>query len=291
MSFTKLINEAEKYKLSKEMSGQWATLQLKLSSFSPEYLNVGVIFISEEGEFVSKFLDDYTGLKALMPNQFDDRQFDFLKEITLNSFEGVRSMKDIVLPSSSLKLSNPSFFSGNNAQTITDWLYDESITLAQCKKIRRNNLFNTKSDVDVYKGLVAELKKKDGLRTNSYIQEGIFQKQDDNGVVHSMKIPFMTGSKVATIANTWVKSWESIKLKIFESQTDLSAVSKLSKRNGTLFIQRPDSFKGINTSDLEIIEQNIDELIWKIEKSGYKVESEIGINDLSDKIIDWSKVA
>lgn len=291
MSFDNLILEAEKFKLSKEIGGKWATLQLKLSSFSPEYLNVGVIFWSDSGDVHWKLLDDLTGLSLLMPNQFDEKQFNILKEISIESIKRSNCSADFKLPSPSLRLSNFSFFSGSSPESIVNWLFEESITLARCKRSRKGSSFITKNDGEVVKGLIDQIKKKDGINADKYIQRSSFQKEDSSGIIHSMNVPFMTENKVATIANAWVKSWETIKLKVFEAQTDLSAVSKLSSREGTLFIQRPDVHKGLSASELGAIEENLDELVWKIEKSGYSVEAGLGADQLSDLIIGWADVA
>jgi hypothetical protein len=291
MTFSNLIAEAEQYKLTNEISGQWATIQLKLNSFSAEFLNVGVVFCSENNGIRTKFLDDYTGLLALMPNQFNSTQFKFLTDLTDESLKKAQSLNNIKLPSPTLQLSNTSFFSGDSCESITDWLFDQCITLAQCKKIRTKNIFRTRNDDEIQKDIFSSIKAHDKLRANQYLQESIYQTEDDNGIVHAMRVPLMTDTKVATIANGWVKTWEVVKSNILDAQTDLSAVSKLSKRQGTLFLQRSDDMKGISSAELTSLDENIDELIWKINKSGSLVLPDFGIDNLSHKIIEWADAA
>lgn len=291
MSFSNLIAEAEQYKLTNEISGQWATIQLKLNSFSTEFLNVGVVFCSENNGIKTKFLDDYTGLLALMPNEFNATQFKFLTDLTGESLKKAQSLKNIRLPSPTLQLSNTSFFSGDSCESITDWLFEQCITLAQCKSTRKKNVFRTRDYTEIQKDIFMSIKKNDKLRANKYLQDEIYQTTDSNGITHAMRVPLMTDNKVATIANGWVKTWETVKANILDAQTDLSAVSKLSKRKGTLFLQRPDDTKGISKKELYSLDEKIDELIWKIQKSGNIVEPDYGINNLSNKIINWANVA
>jgi hypothetical protein len=291
MSFSKLITEAEQYKLTNEISGQWATIQLKLNSFSPEFLNVGVVFCSENNGISTKFLDDYSGLAALMPNQFNSSQFKFLTNLTEESLKKAQSLSNLKLPSPTLQLSNSSFFSGDNCEDITDWLFDQCITLARCKKTQKKNVFNTRDYTEIKKDIFASIKINDSSRADKYLLENIYQATDDYGVTHSMRVPLMTNTKVATIANGWAKTWPTIKSSILESQTDLSAVATISKKQGTLFLQRPDSTIGMTTAEVSILDNNIDELIWKIKKSGNIVLPDFGIENLSNRIIEWADVA
>ncbi len=291
MSFSKLIEEAEKYKLSTEVSGQWAAIQLKLNSFSSELLNVGVVFCSENNGITTKFLDDYTGLAALMPNQFDKTQFKFLSDLTEEALNKSQTLNNIRLPSPTLQLSNTSFFSGGSSESITDWLFEQCITLARCKQNRKKNVFKTRDYAEIQNDIFTLIKTNDKLHASQYLQESIYQTKDDDGIIHAMRVPLMTDTKVATIANGWVKKWETVKSNILDAQTDLSAVSKLSKKEGTLFLQRPDSTKGITPTELTSLDEKIDELIWKIQKSGNIVLPDFGVENLSNKIIGWADVA
>lgn len=287
--FSELIRNAEMHKLTNEISGNWRALQLKINSFAPEFLNVGVIFFSESTGYEVRLLENFDGLKAIMPNQFDDKEFSQLLNIAHESILQAHSINEVYLPTTALRLSNPSFFSGNTPQSIANWLFDETVTLAACKKERKKNEFKSKTDDEIRKNVIHLILNKDSEKANSYIREELYRVEGSDGKSHYFNTPVLTEHKAGTIANAWFKGWETIKNNILTAQMDVSAVANYSNRKGALFIQRPDDLNGISISERDAIDEHMDELIWKIKQSNIETIPAFGLADLADEIIKYAK--
>lgn len=287
--FSELIRNAEKHKLINEVSGNWRALQLKINSFSPEFLNVGIVFFSESTGYEVRLLENFDGLKAIMPNQFDDKEFSQLLTIANESILQSHSIKEIHLPTPSLRLSNPSFFSGNTPESIANWLFDESVSLAACKKERKKNEFKSKTDDEIRKNVIHLILNKDSEKANSYIREELYRVEGSDGKSHYFNTPVLTEHKAGTIANAWYKGWETIKSNILTAQMEVAAVSNHSNRQGALFIQRPDDLKGMSELELGAIDQHLDELVWKIKQSNIKTIPAFGMEHLADEIIKYAQ--
>ena len=130
MSFSKLIKEAKKNKFTNECSGTWAAIQLRLNSFSAEFLNVGVVYMGDHGKYLCcQLLSDYSKIKHLIPGDHTESNIKGLIELIAGSITGATSLNSLSLPSSQLSLSSTSFFRGNNEDEIVTWLFDHCVTL------------------------------------------------------------------------------------------------------------------------------------------------------------------
>lgn len=288
--FSELIRNAEKYKLQNEASGNWRALQLKLNSFSPEFLNIGVVFFSENTGYEIRLLENFDGLKTIMPGQFDDREFVQLLEIANDSIVRSRNINDISLPTPALRLSNPSFFSGSTPESIANWLFEESVTLSKCRKERKKNEFKSRTDEEIKNNVFNLILNRDSEKANSYIRKEPYRVEGSDGKSHYFNTPVLTKNRAGTIANAWYKGWETIKSNILTAQMDISAVSNYSNRQGALFIQRPDDPKGISSTELNFIDNNLDELIWKIRQSNIQAIPAFGVEQLAEEIMKYAQL-
>ena len=205
MNFDKLIQAAEEHALPSEVSGRWANIQLNLNAYSPEYLNIGVIFHGDNGDFDFKILDDYRGLECLLKDGFNKKEFDYFAEYLADHIRMCRgNISDIApsMPARSVRLTNQSFFSGESAKSVSEWLFDETVTLARAKEERKRAGFQYKRDKEVKDSLIKQIHKKDRSLYHSYINEQeIMLCYDEKNQAHFLEIPFSTEKSVGSVAN------------------------------------------------------------------------------------------
>lgn len=288
--FSKLIQASEKYSLPSETSGQWSAIQLRFNSFSPEYLNIGVVFFSAETGYSIKLLDNFYGLKTLLHNEFDESHFKELLSITENCISKSGAIGNISSPSSAIRFTPPSFFSGSSPESITNWLFDECVMLSKCIKERKKNEFKTKSDKEIRNNIFNIIKKED-KNSDNFLCDHDYMLRIDDGTTCLLDIPIMTDKKAGVISNGWLKNWESIKGNILVAHADIGAVSKRLNRTGGLFLQRPDDTTGLSTDELSSLDAHIAELLWKIKASNIRVFQRFGEEELAHDIIRFANSA
>ncbi|MGJ8686121.1 MAG: hypothetical protein ACSHWQ_01490, partial [Spongiibacteraceae bacterium] len=288
MAFEKLITEAERFSVSNEVSGEWSCIQLKINKFSPEYLNVGVVFAPDNGGAFCKMLDNFTSLDCLFDGNYNQEQIrDALGQVKAH-FLLLRGLDQSSHLAENIRMTRPAFFSGDSVESVLEWLYDEVVTLARHKKSKKKSGFQSKRNDDAVKELISCIKQADPQSADSYInQHLLMQIEDDIGHVHRLNVPFATRAAVGSPANGWIKTWESIRANIFEAAKDAEVAAIHTKRAPSLFLLSPNSMAGIPAQDIRKIENNLDELLWKIKKGGCNIIQGFGVEHLAEQVVEW----
>jgi hypothetical protein len=286
MIYNALLNKIEESKFSNEIEGQWAAIQLKLDTFCPQYVNIGVVFQENESTPTVKIASNFNALRCLI-NDFDELQLSFLLDYFSENLRA-SSLESFISPSPTMRLSNPAFFSGINKNEIVEFLYSSSVITKEDKE-RKKNTFESKDNRAVRSSVFDKVKLLDPLSNNVYIYENSpLVLPDDNGHHHALDIPIRNQNCTGSLISGWYSKWSTIKMHYMEARMDVSTASTIYKNKPGLFMHRPSIYTGIEASDINKIDEGIDEMIWKLTKSNFMCISEVDEDLLAESIAKWA---
>lgn len=270
------------------VNGEWRCIQMKLGSFSPEHLNIGIVFQEPNSPPVIRLLEDFSGLECLLQDQFSSAQFSYLLGAIKESMTNSASILDVATPSPAINFTRSGIFSGNSSEEIVNWLFDECVTLGHRKKHAFRG-FRHKDNEEVRGAVISSIRKIKKLEADRFlVQSGVVRIVDESNKDHHLEIPLMNNKKIGTIASAWYSSWSTIRGSLLGANIDLGTAAKHYRLEPAMFIQRPSETAGIPKKELDKIDDKFDELIWKFRRGGIHCDVEDSAEKLAEEIIAWA---
>ncbi len=287
MNLQPLLNDESNVRFS-----EWANIQLKIGELSPEYLNVGVLFRNVDGNIQSRFVQDFSGLECLLGADFNEDLIKEMLNITSTALQ-TRSatLSDIILPTPSLRITQPSSIQADLMDDPIGLLWDETITLDNCCDIApKEEKFKHINNADVRKIVFDILKNKMGVDADWVLnQEKSLQLETESNRTIQLDVPLVTGSAVGSVVSGWYANWSSVERNLTHGVMDINAASHYSKKPGqAIFLQRPENTSKISPKELNQIDEKLDVMSHKLKASGVNFFMEHEPELLAEDIERWA---
>ncbi|MBR8211169.1 hypothetical protein KDW61_21130 [Burkholderia cenocepacia] len=275
-------------------SGVWSTVELQPDVFTPQSFSVGVV-IQPEGERLHfKLLDDFKKFECVYGDRFPQRSIreimTYAEEALRSAAQGRKLISAIELDSDAIRLSAPTFTSGEDCEATIERLFAEVIVMAPHSRRRGRDFVSI--DTPRARALVnQELKRIAQMDFEKIVVAGASTTGmlvEDKGTKHHLDFNLRTSGACGSVVSAVYKSPVSVELNLLKSSRDLTTYSRIkSLQNSGLFLLLPDE-QLLEAKEYKHIVDVIDEHAWKLERDGFRVVSLSSEAQLAQEIYDWA---
>lgn len=275
-------------------SGVWSTVELQPDVFVPQSFSVGVV-VQPAGERLHfKLLDDFKKFECIYGDRFPQRS---IREVMTYAEEALRfaaqdrkPISSITLDTDVLRLSTPTFTSGEDCGATIERLFADVIVMAPHMKRRGREFVSI--DTPRARALVnQELKRIAQMDFERIVVAGASTTGmlvNDRGTKHHLDFNLRTTRACGSVVSAVYKSHVSVELNLLKSSRDLTTYSRIkSLRDTGLFLLLPDE-QLLEPKEYKHIVDVIDEQAWKLERDGFRVVSLASEAQLAQEIYDWA---
>lgn len=270
---------------------EWAAIQLKIGSLSPQYINIGIAYKSNNGFVDARLLDNLAGFKCMLGASFNEWLLTDMIGHVASALEcKVSSLADIKLPSPTVRLSTPGFIQSVGASAAFDMLWSDVVTIDHSEAPARKRAFKPFSNTEVRESVFSRIIKRSALQHPNFIfPEKKFQIQTDDEKTLLLDVPLVTHEGVGSLISACYATWDSIERNIYTAMMDINAAAQFSERNArAIFLKKPESVSGIPEKNLDQIDKMLDEAHHKLKTSGVFVGVEEDDELLAEEIERWA---
>jgi len=278
--------------------GEWFNVQLTPDVAAGELLNVGVGFVDDSRRVHLRMARDLSRLRCLYDDRIDVGSFEELCDLIAQAYNGVPT-SDFRLTSLTPHASQTMgrFASGTSISEILDRFYETTVTVGRGEQAAptahsrgRSKTITTEAAREM---VLERLLERMGTRAAPYIARAPWVVRD-NGREHKIAVPIRDpGRLCASVVSLWTKNEYRRKFQLAQAGLDLDTVQAQApgERLG-LFVMRPMAEQGYTQSELEQIDNEIDDAAWQLRKNA-NIELEQGedAEELSGKIESWLDAA
>lgn len=281
------------------IAGRWHNLQLKPDLGSGELLNVGVAFVDQGNRVHLRMARDLSRLRCLYDDRVDVRSFEELCCVIEDAYNGT-PWDDFQLSrlTSHASLGGGRYASGTSIGQILTSFYEATVPLGRAQAERspaahRGRARNIPTDVarDI---VISRLIQRMGQRVVPYIARGPWVVRDESGREHRVEVPIRASGRLcASVISLWTKDPYRRKFQLAKAGLDLDTVQANApgERLG-LFVMRPMAEEGYSKSELDEIDDEIDEAAWQLRKlANIEVEQGEHADELAGKLETWLEAA
>jgi len=286
-----LLQEIQSSRIARQTEGEWFALRWQPDIATEEILNVGVVFRdSHSGQVKIKTLDYWERLDCLF-GESARQQLEFLVKIESNQIRfGLQ-----VPSSANMKFSEPRLARGESADEIVQRLYHRVVSLGRTRNVQREEpRFQGVSTDQLQSFVYSELHKRTPflhtkLTSNTRVTP-------PEGKEHSMDVSFLAPGLIGNVVSTVYKNAQIASYYLLEATTRLEAAAKsrtgidYGDDNIKLFVLTPSRHSpGITTDEVTTIRKQIDELMFRVKKTGINIVAEDTKIALANEVIEWGE--
>lgn len=285
-----LLQELQKSRVAHQTEGEWFAMRWQPDIATDEILNVGVVFRERDsGRVTIKTLDYWDRLDCLFGDVARE-QLEFLLEI-----ESSQIRYGLQVPSSAnMKFSQPRLARGESAGEIIDRLYDRVVTLGRKRKAQRDEpRFQGISTDQLQRYVYNELH----VRT-PFLHERLTSNTTvipPEGKEHRMDVSFLAPGLIGNVVSTVYKDIRTASFYLLEATTRLEAAAKSRTEipyddDVKLFVLTPSKHSpGISKAEVDSIRRQIDEQMFRVQKTGIEIIAEDTKTALANEVIHWGE--
>lgn len=277
----------------KGFSGAWCSVEFQPDAFVPQSYTVGVIVQPVGDRFYFKLLDDFKKFDCIYEEKLSKKD---LRELMRYAEENLRlsSQKRIDIPevrfeTSSLRLSETKYTSGENVEVTVERLFSEVVVMAW-RPSKEKKVFESIDTVHA-RELVNE-----ALKRIAHLDYDRIVNQDNNGILveedggkHYLDLNLITARACGSVTSAVYKSHQSVELNVLKSSRDLTTYSRIRNMQQIgLFLLMPDEMS-MEAKEYSKIVNIISQYEWKLEQDGFRVVSMPSPRELAAEIYDWAK--
>lgn len=287
---SRLIGRAEATALSGQVVGHWFNIRLCPDLATGELLNVGVGFIGPDGQLVTKLLDRFEGFQYLYRGRLAADDISFMMRTIRASLPRQLAPQQLpVTASPHVAYSDLKFASGDDAQSIVDGLYHETVTLARAGKLADGSkrVEPAVGTAAARKLVFAELRRLDHWADRFIFEEAEWLIQEEGGR-RALDMPIRAADFFGNIISAGYRDKQTLELNLLKAEVDMSTAKRLFPRNrGGLFILRPED-RTLPERQQQDIDNVLDMVEWRsrLEKVHFILEREP--KELAEQILAWA---
>lgn len=279
------------------IAGQWHNIQLRPDMGAGDMLNVGVAFVDASHHVHLRMAHDLSRLTCLYDDAIDVASFEHLCSVVESAFNGV--------PVNSFHLSNLSpnafmsdgrYASGESIEEILARLFEATVPVGRPRESDRQPRTRAKSlsTEQVTKLVIDRLVERMGQRAIPFISGGLWTVHDRSGAERKIRLPIRRAGRIcASVASVCTKDEYRRRFQLAKAGLDLDTVREHSghERLG-LLVLRPMTSDGYTESELQSIDNEIDDTAWQLRSvANIDVEASDDVDHLSETLQEWIEEA
>lgn len=269
------------------VSGRWFTAQWMPDPAAGERLNIGVGFITDDGERLFQFADDFTRLKCLY-----DQSAVFHAQLACRFAEEFAYSDDFAAdrPYANIFFEERGFAQGADLNQIVNRLFRETVTLAREHRTSRKREFVPVPRMQAYTRLKSQLRKRLQANFQKYVPEDPYVRVADQFGDEKLYLPFRRDNGIATLATAAYADSHRVKANLFEGYRAVeTAMHHGLGRDAAVFLVLPgDNLRpDVKTS----VENEIDNFYSFLRRHHIRMESHQNIDSLGEEIAEWCSAA
>ncbi|WP_417545696.1 hypothetical protein [Marinobacter sp.] len=267
------------------IQGNWFTARWQPDMATGEVLNIGVGFVSSEGELSLRLLNEFSRLECL----FDSSNAAFHAELACQVVdECMRSnpqRRGNIL--AGVTIEERGFAQGADNESIVDRLYADVVTLGRPKatKGKKKPFVPVSRDV-AYDKVKKRLKLALKMDYGKHVPEDPFKEVSDIYGNEKLYLPFQRDNGVATLTSAaYADPWR-VKSQLFEGfrAVETALKNKISE-NAALFVVMPG--EGLTKETFQSLEKEFEEFYAFVQRHEIQMESHEDLDELGVSVSDW----
>lgn len=285
MSFTSRLKATLTDSTPPAVSGTWQPISLCLDDTACEFLNVGVVF-SHGGSVEVRMLDSFERLKCLYDTRIDKNQ---IQHLLMDIEETLRKSRGVMPAylSDTIRLGQPLFAQGDNAEAIVDEFFMDVVTLARPRAGKEASRFHYRSTSKLRVTLLDLMAERLNLQADTIIQAQPYRLGLNNGKTIDVDVPLLSGAAVGSIVSAWYKSPMVVENNILQATSDLNLVASNSRRQPAMSVLIPSAESGLDHKERRQIETAAHRKLERFERAGGIVLRDNTTAGLAEQTIDW----
>ena len=258
--------------------------KIRLHPFAnDDYITIGLAALNVTGEHFIRYLDTRAleRIQCLLDTPINIDWI--LKQLSTN--KGAWASLEALgqsLSSFALTLSLPEPHHVPIDKTRFDSLFNGLVALKE-KEIEPRP-FIPKGRDEVRNTVFTNIRKRLGLRADKIIQKTPLQLAKGHP---PLEIDLIDEHHAGAIVSAWYATTDRVEGNFLNGYIDVECASRVKTLNGGLFLLRPPEYPGIEASRIEKIDNLLEKLAWKANRSGMTVNIESEPETLTDDIIEW----
>lgn len=270
---------------AENVQGSWFTARWQPDLAAGEFLNIGVGFVSSDGEFSLRLLQDFDRLHCL----YDSKNIEFHADLACRVVAELL-YKDPTRRgqlTAGISIQDKGFAQGSDIDSIVDRLFDDVVTLGRPSiEVERKQPFRAISRENAYSILRNYLKRPLALSFKEHVRDRPYRKiSDDFGDVE-LFLPFERRGGVASLTSAAYSNEWRAKFQLYEGFKDVeTALKNQLCDHAALFVVLPG--EGLPTETARALESKFDEFYAFVRRHEIRVESNTQLESLGDSIAEW----
>ncbi|WP_256587502.1 hypothetical protein [Pseudomonas sp. HLS-6] len=231
-------------------------------------------------------LDSFERLKCLYDSRFNANDLmHYLQDIEEFIYRSKAELPDEI--DTNIRLGEPLFAAGNNAEAVVTEFFDDVVTLARPKGTPRNASFRYTSTPKLRDNVFQIMRQKMHMAASAIIQEDRFRLRMRSGNVIDVDTPLLSASAAGSIVSAWYKSPLVVEKNILQASSDLMIVASNSDRKASMSILVPDEESGMDTIEYRRVNDAIHRQLDRLRHSGVEVIEAGSTDALANDTIKW----
>lgn len=271
------------------VTGQWFVARWQPDIATGEMLNIGIGFVSDEGELSLRLLNSFERLQCL----FDSSNAAFHAELACQVIEECMRRDPFRRGSlfTGITIENRGFAQGLDNESVADRLYSEVVTLGKPREMKgkRKNFVPLPRDT-AYEKLKNDLKKKMDLDFERHVPRDPYKVVSDSYGEEKLYLPFQRQGGVATLVSGAYADRFRVKSELFEGfRVVETARKKKISDDAALFVVLPG--EGLARDVWEVLEGEFETFYSFVRRHDLYMSSHEDLDQLGDDITNWCKAA
>jgi len=275
----------EKAAAKSGIQGKWFAARWQPDIATGEVLNIGVGFVSNDGELTLRLLNEFGRLECL----FDSNNAAFHAELACQIVEECMradpQRRGNLL--AGVTIEEQGFAQGSDNEGIIGRLYSEVVTLGRARPTKgKKKPFVPVSRDYAYENLRKQLKKRLNLDYEKHVPKDPFKEVNDEFGLDRLYLPFQREHGVATLASAaYADPWR-VKSHLWEGFRSVETALKNGLSDeGALFVVMPG--EGLSTDVFKTLEHQFEEFYAFVKRHDIQIESHEHLIELGESISNW----
>lgn len=273
------------------VKGLWRPISACLDEDTGEFLNVGVMF-EHGGKVEVRMLDSFERIKCLYGQRLDQAS---LMHLMVDIEETIRR-NPADLPSElseTIRLGEPLFASGANAESVVDEFFLDVVTLGMPSDKTRNNNFRYRSNHKVRETLFEIMREKMALQADRIICTEPYTLKLPNSASIEVDIALLNERAAGAVVSAWYKSPMVVENNLLQASSDLLLITSNSDRkHASMSVLMPQQASGMSRLEFTKHQDTTRRLLDRYQKYGIDIIEAPSSDVLANSTIEWwEKVA
>lgn len=281
-----LLNELfEKAAPKAGIKGRWFTARWQPDLATGEVFNIGVGFVSSEGELSLRLLNEFSRLECLFDSSNAAFHAELACQLVSECMNADPSRRGNLL--AGVAIEDRGFAQGSDSASIVDRLYSDVVSLGRPRHVQgKKKPFIPVSRDYAYDRVKAHLRHTLNIEFERHVPQDPFKEVSDAYGDEKLYLPFQRDGGVATLTSAaYADPWR-VKSQLFEGFRSVeTALKKDLSESAALFVVLPG--EGLSQETIDSLDKEFEAFYAFVKRHEIHMESYADLTDLSESVSEW----